>query len=58
METNLKSYIKKKFDLFTELHICPTGEQIEKLRHARNEIHADNIVRDIICPPIADMRIH
>ncbi len=54
----LEQYVARKFDILAELYISPTKEQIAALKHSRSEIHADNIMRDIVCPPLADMRIH
>lgn len=57
-EIPLNEYIEHKFVLLHQLKITPADTQIVKLRNARSYIHADNIMRDIICPPMADMRIH
>lgn len=53
---NLGEYIEYKFKVLEQLGIYISGQDRTRLRNAKSEVNADNIARDIICPPMADMR--
>lgn len=53
---NLSEYIEDKFKVIEQLGIYISGQDRARLRNAKSEVNADNIARDIICPPLADMR--
>lgn len=56
MTIPLSEYIARKFLLLDQLGICVSGTDKSRLWSAKSEIQCDNIARDIICPPMADMR--
>lgn len=54
---SISDYITDKLALLEQCGIYPSKADKVRLSNAKSEIQCDNIARDIICPPLTDMRM-